>query len=74
MKNLESCTIPHFKLERETRRGDPISAYLFIIALEVVFSLIKANPDIDSLHFLVTFLYSAYADGTTFFKKREISN
>ena len=34
-----------FKLERGTRQGDPISAHLFIIDLEVVFSLIKASPD-----------------------------
>ena len=43
MKNLESCVInagkrtPYFKLERGTRQEDPVSAYLFIIALEVVF-------------------------------------
>ena len=82
MKNPESCVInggkttPYFKLERGTRQGDPISAYLFIIALEVVFSLIKANPDIKGLQFFShTFLYSGYADDTTFFsKKREISN
>ena len=66
MKNPESCVInggkttPYFKLERGTRQGDPISAYLFIIALEVVFSLIKANPDIEGLQFFShTFLYSA---------------
>ena len=40
-----------FKLERGTRQGDPISAYLFIIALELVFSLIKANPDMEGLQF-----------------------
>ena len=45
MKNPESCiinggkTTPYFKLERGTRKGDPISAYLFILALEVVFFL-----------------------------------
>ena len=55
-------------LERGTRQGDPISAYLFILALEVVFSLIKANPDIEGLQFFShTFLYSAYADDTNFF-------
>ena len=69
-------TTSYFKLERGTRKGDPISAYLFIIALELVFSLINANPNIECLQFFShTFLYSAYADDTSFFsKKREISN
>ena len=78
IKNSESCvvnggkTTPYFQLERGTRQGDPILTYLFILALEVVFSLIKANPDIKDLHiFSHTCLYSAYADDTTtFYKKR----
>ena len=81
MKNPESCVInggkttPYFKLERGTGQGDLISVYLFILALEVVFSLIKANPDIKGLQFCShTFLYCAYADDTTFCKEREISN
>ena len=43
LNNQESCVINggktsrYFKLERRTRQGDPISAYLFIIVLEVVF-------------------------------------
>ena len=68
MKNLESRVInggkttPYFKLERGTR---------LVIALEVVFSLIKANPDIKSLQFFShMFLYSAYADDTTFFLRK----
>ena len=80
MKNLESCVInggkttPYFKLERGTRQGDPISACLFIIALEVVFSLIKANPDIEGLQFFSqTFSYSAYADDTTLFQRNKKS-
>ena len=82
LKNPESCvtscgkTTLYFKLERGTKQGDSISGYLFIIAWEVVFSLIIVNPDIEGSQFLNhTFLYSAYADDTTFFsKKREISN
>ena len=63
MKNLESCVInggkttPYFRSERGTRQGDPISAYLFIIALEVVFSLTKANPNIGVYNFLVIHSY-----------------
>ena len=78
MKNPESCVInggkttPYFKLEKGTRQGDPVSAHLLIIALEVVFSLIKASPDIEGLQFFShTFLYYAYADDTTFFLKNE---
>ena len=67
IKNPELCVIngsktpPYFKLERGTRRVDPISAYHFIIALEIVFPLLKANPEIEGLQlFSHTFLYSAY--------------
>ena len=58
-KNPESCVINsgkttlNFKLERGTRQGDPVSAHLFIIDLEVVFSLVKANPNIKGLYYLV---------------------
>ena len=80
MKNPEPCVIndgkttPYFKLERGTRKGDPISAYLFIIALEVIFSLIKANPNIKGPQFFShAFLYSTYADDTSFFLRNEKS-
>ena len=67
-------TTPYFKFERGTRQGDPILTYLFILALNIVFSLVKANPDIQGLQlFSHTLLYSAYADDTTFFLRNKKS-
>ena len=47
LNNQESCVInggktsKYFKQERRTRQGNPISAYLFIMMLEVVFRIKK---------------------------------
>ena len=49
LKNQESCiinggsTTKYFKFEKGTRQRDPISAYLFILALETAFLNIKEN-------------------------------
>ena len=76
LKNQESCVInggtttKYFKLNRGARQGDPISAYLFIFAFEILFLLIKENPHIKGLNILDhCYLYSAYTDDTTFFLK-----
>ena len=46
----------------------PISAYLFIIALEIILAMIKSNLNIKGLNiFNHNYLYTAYADDTTFF-------
>ena len=34
-------TKKYFRLEREARQGYPISAYLFIIAFEILFIFVK---------------------------------
>ena len=63
-------TTNYFKLERGTRQGNPISAYIFILVLEIAFLYIMQNENIDGLNiFENTFLYTAYADDATFFLK-----
>ena len=76
LNNQESCiinggkTTKYFKLERDARQGNPISAYLFVLVLEIFFILIKNNPKVKGLNiFKHEFLYTAYADDTTFFLK-----
>ena len=57
-------------MERGARQDDPISAYLFILALELFFILIKSNKNIHGINiFNHDFLYTAYAEDTTFFLK-----
>ena len=61
-------TIQYFNLEKGADQGDPISAYLFILALEVLFELIKNNDGIRGITiFNHTFLYTTFADDSTFF-------
>ena len=74
LRKQESCVInngtttKYFPLESGARQGDPISAYLFIIALEALFLSIEKNRDIKPIEILGnTFLYNAYADDATFF-------
>ena len=39
-------TIKYIRLEKGKKQGDPISAYLFILVLEIVFLSIKENKNI----------------------------
>ena len=66
LKNQEYCiinrgkTTKYFKLERSTRQGDPTSAYLFILFLEIFFIFVKNKPNVKGLNiFKHEFLYTA---------------
>ena len=64
----EDNTTLYFNLEKGACQGDPVSAYLFILTLEVLFVLIKSNENITGTEiFKHVFLYTAYADDSTFF-------
>ena len=70
LRDQESCVInggtttKYFSIGREAGQSDPISAFLFILTLEMLFILLKSNPEIEGL---TIFEYnSAYADDTTF--------
>ena len=67
-------TTKYFPLGRGAHQGDPISAFLFILSLGILFILIKSKPEIEGMTiFDYNYLYSAYADDTTFFLKDIVS-
>ena len=80
LRDEESCvlnggtTTKYFSLGGGARQSDPISAFFFVLTLEVLFILIRSKPEIEGMTIVHhSYLYSAYADDTTFFLKDIIS-
>ena len=76
LNDQKSCVInegfatQYLTSKKGAREGDPISAYLSIIALEVLFTLIKSEDNINNIDLYdYSFLFTAYADDSTFFLK-----
>ena len=42
----------YFKLEKGAQQSDPVSAYLVILCIEILFTIVKNNKDIKSLKIL----------------------
>ena len=58
----------YFNLEKGVRQGDPVSAYFFVLCLEVLILLVKTSHKIRGVNiFQYNYLYTADAADTTFF-------
>ena len=63
-----------FHLGEELVKVTQFQFFLFILALEILFILIKLKPEIGGMTiFDYSYFYSAYADDTNFFLKDFIS-
>ena len=76
----ESCVMNnghstgYFKYSRGARQGDPLSAYLFIMELEMLFILVRNCKEISGIEiFGYEFKLSAFADDATYFILNEHS-
>ena len=69
LRDQELCVInngtntKYFSFGRGTHQGSPISDFLFVLALEIIFLLTKLKHEIEGITiFNHNYLYSAYAD------------
>ena len=71
-----SCVMNHgfsmgySSIKRGTRQGDPLSAYIFILCLEILFIQIRSDSSIKGFKFNnIEIKLTAFADDTTFLVK-----
>ena len=71
-QNIQSCVInnglasDYFTLERGVRQGDPLSPYLFLLAIETLAISIRQNPEIEGIKIVKNeSKLLQYADDTT---------
>ena len=58
----------HFRLYRDPRQGDPLSPFIFALALEPLASCIRSSPEIHPItHLGIRHKISAYADDVILF-------
>ena len=76
LSDAQSCVVNngfstgYFKLQRGNRQGDPLSPYLFILMLEVLFSQIRNDKAVHGFKISnIEIKLTASADDTTFFVK-----
>ena len=76
LKDQQSCVInggltsQYFNLQRGARQGHHVSAYIFILVLEILFLFIRKHPEVKDIEiFEHCFVYTGYTDNNTFFLK-----
>ena len=76
LSDAQSCVVNngfstgYFKLQRGNRQGDPLSPYLFILMLEVLFFQIRNDKAVHGFKISnIEIKLTAFADDTTFFVK-----
>ena len=79
LNEQESCVInggittKYFKFEIGARQSDPVTAYLFILCLEILFMLIKNSKNIKGIETFQNTFVSAYEHDSDFFLRDKIS-